>query len=326
MPQPVILVTHPQLSEDGKRVMSDRGARVVYLSPPITENILIETITRERVGGVLMRMSPPFTRRVLEATPTLKIIAKHGAGVDSVDLDAATERRIAVVTTGDANADPVAEYAIAVMLSLAREVPRLERSVRAGNWPKGTYMGHEFRGRKVGVVGFGQIGRRVAAMASALGAKVVVYSRSRKEAPQGTEWESDLDRMLGSIDILSLHCPLTEETRRLIGARELSLMKPGAILVNTSRGAVVDEAALVEVLRSRKLAAAGLDVFAEEPVDPENPLLKLENVIVTPHVSAMTHEAMDRMGVSAANQILDFLEKRALERDNLANPAVAEML
>lgn len=324
--QHTILVTHHQLSDDAKKLMSEAGVRAVYLSPPITEDSLIETITRERVDGVLMRLSPPFTRRVLEATPTLKIIAKHGAGIDSVDLEAATERGIPVVNAGGANADPVAEYAISVMMTLAREVPRLDRALRAGKWEKGTYMGREFRGRKLGLIGFGQIGRRVATMAAALGAQVIVYSRTRKDAVEGVQWETDLDRLLGSVDILSLHCPLTDQTRGLIGRRELALMKPDAILVNTARGPVVDEVALTEALTTGKLAAAALDVFAEEPTDPKNPLLQLPNVIVTPHVSAMTIEAMTRMGTSAANQILDFLAHRRVERDNVANPAVIDRL
>ena len=326
MSQPVILVTHKQLSDDAQKVMAEAGARAVYLSPPITEDMLIETITRESVDGVLMRLSPPFTRRVLEATPTLKMIAKHGAGIDSVDLEAATERGIPVVNAGGANADPVAEYSIAVMMSLAREVPRLDRALRAGKWEKGTYMGREFRGRTVGIIGYGQIGRRVAEMAAALGAKVVAYSRTPKAAVAGVRWETDLDRLLSTVDILSLHCPLTDETRGLIGSRELALMKPDAILVNTSRGPVVDEDALIEALTTGKLAAAGLDVFREEPTSPDNPLLKLPNVIVTPHVSAMTTEAMTRMGTSAAQQILDFVKERKVERDNVANPAVLDRL
>ncbi len=326
MTQQVILVTHEQVSDDAKKIMSDAGAKVVYLSPPITEDMLIETITRESVGGVLMRLSPPFTRRVLESTPTLKIIAKHGAGIDSVDLEAATERRIAVVNTGGANADPVAEYAIGVMLNLARELPRLERELRAGKWEKGTYMGREFRGRRLGIVGFGQIGRRVATMAAALGAHVVAYARTPRPPVEGVQWETDFDRLLSTVDILSLHCPLNEHTRGLLGRRELALMKPDAILINTSRGPVVDEAALIEALTTGKLAAAGLDVFAEEPPDPGNPLLKLPNVIVTPHVSAMTQEALTRMGTSAATQILNLLGRGAVERENLANPAVIDRL
>ena len=326
MSQPAILVTHKQISEEAKKLMAERGARVIYMGPPITEDMLIETITRERIDGVLMRMSPPFTRRVLEATPTLKIIVKHGAGIDSVDLDAASERGVVVATAGDANADSVAEWAVAAMMSLARDIPRLDRDVRDGKWPKGVYMGREFRGRTVGIVGYGQIGSRVATMARALGANIVAYARTPRAAVDGVTWESDFDRLLSIVDVLSLHCPLTEATRGLIGRRELALMKPTTMLVNTARGPIVDEAALVEALRSGKLAAAGLDVFEEEPTPQDNPLLKLPNVLVSPHVGAMTEEALTRMGTSAANQILDFIERKTVVRENVANEAVLEKL
>jgi D-3-phosphoglycerate dehydrogenase len=322
----VVLITHKELSEAAQQILRESGARTVYLVPPITEDMLIETITRESVNGVLMRVSPPFTRRVLEATPTLRIIVKHGAGIDSVDLDAATERRIAVLSAGGANADPVAEYAIAAMLSLMRDVPRLDRRLRAGNWEKGTYLGREFRGCFVGIVGHGQIGRRVARMASALGAHVIAYSSSRRPAVQDLEWDDDLDRVLRRVDVLSLHCPLTDKTRGMIGQRELGLMKEGAILINTSRGPVVDEAALIAALQSGRLRGAALDVFTQEPTPADNPLFRLDNVIVTPHTSAMTHEAMIRMGTSAATQIVEFLQRGTLDKDNLANPAVAARL
>lgn len=326
MSQQVILVTHTQLSDEAKKLMAERGARAVYMSPPVTEDKLIEAINRDSIAGVLMRMSPPFTRRVIEATPTLKIIVKHGAGVDTVDLDAATEHGVIAATTGDANAAPVAEWAIAAMMSLAREMPTLDREVRGGKWEKGVYTGREFRGRTLGIVGYGQIGRRVGEMARALGVDVVAYARTRKDPVEGVRWEADLDRMLANVDILSLHCPLNDETRGLIGRRELELMKSTAILVNTARGAVVDEAALAEALTSGGIAAAALDVFAEEPTPRDNPLLALPNVLVSPHVSAMTEEAMTRMGISTVNQILDYLEKKIVIRENVANRTVLAKL
>jgi D-3-phosphoglycerate dehydrogenase len=326
MSQHVILVTHTQLSDAAKQLMADRGARAVYMTPPVTEDKLIDAIDRDSIAGVLMRMSPPFTRRVIAAAPTMRIIVKHGAGVDTVDLDAATEHGVIAATTGDANAGPVAEWAIAAMMSLARDIPRLDRELRAGGWAKGAYAGHEFRGRTLGVIGYGAIGRRVAEMARALGVNVVAYSRSQKRSVDGVRWETDLDRLLSSVDILSLHCPLTDGTRHLIGKRELRLMKPTAILVNTSRGPVVDEAALTQALTDGTIAAAALDVFAQEPTPKDNPLLDLPNVIVSPHVSAMTEEAMTRMGLSTVNQILDYLEHGTVIRENVANPAVLERL
>jgi D-3-phosphoglycerate dehydrogenase / 2-oxoglutarate reductase len=174
----------------------------------------------------------------------------------------------------------------------------------------------------VGVVGYGQIGRRVALMAAALGAKVLVYSRSRREGGD-VQWESDLDRLLGAVDILSLHCPLTPETRGLIGERELALLKPGAILINTARGELVDEQALLAALESGRLAAAALDTFAHEPLPHEHPFMTMEKVLLTPHIAAMTEEAMTRMGTMAATQIVEYLEHRVLDRENLVNAAVA---
>jgi D-3-phosphoglycerate dehydrogenase len=323
MTAPVVLVTSTQLSERAQQILRDAGAAVSYMSDPvITEDILAARLAREGITAVLMRGSPPFTRRVLEAAANLKIIAKHGAGFDSVDLDAATARGIVVVTAGAANADAVAEHTLALMLSLARELPRLHRNLRNGLWEKGKYQGREFRGRAVGIVGYGEIGRRVAGLAAACGARVVIHSRSRVAEPAGAEVEEDFDRLLGKVDILSLHCPLTEQTRGLIGDKQLRLMRPGALLINTARGGLVDEQALVDALSNGRLAGAGLDTFAQEPPDPKNPLFTLDNVICSPHVAAMTVESMARMGTIAANNIIGYLQRGICDSANVVNPAV----
>ena len=323
MIKPVVLVTSPQLSDTGKQVLRDAGAEVSYMSE-ISEDILATRLASGGINAVLMRGSPPFTRRVLESAQDLKIIAKHGAGIDSVDLDTATARGIVVMNAGDANADPVVEVTIGMMLALARDLPRLDRNLKSGTWEKPRYLGREFRGRVVGIVGYGQIGRRVAKLAAALGAKVVIYTRSRPADTGGAEIEDNLDRLLARVDVLSLHCGLNDKTRGMIGARELGLMKPDAIFINTARGPVVDEAALVDALKNGRLAGAGLDVFAKEPTDPKNPLFALDNVIVAPHVAAMTHEALARMGTIAATHIIDWLQRGVCDRANLINPAVLE--
>jgi D-3-phosphoglycerate dehydrogenase len=323
MTKPVVLVTSTKLSEQAKQILRDAGAEVSYMSDPvITEDILAEKLSREGVSGVLMRGSPPFTRRVLEAATSLKIIAKHGAGFDSVDLDAATARGIAVVTAGAASADAVAEHSLALMLSLARELPRLDRNLRRGMWEKAQFQCREFRGRTVGIVGYGQIGRRVAKLAGALGANVMIHSRSRVADPAGAQVAENFDQLLRKVDILSLHCPLTDKTRGMIGDRQLRLMKPGALLINTARGGLVDEAALVDALRNGRLAGAGLDTFAREPADPKNPLFTLDNVICSPHVAAMTEDAMARMGTIAASNIIGYLRSGICDRTHLVNPAV----
>ncbi len=323
MTQPVVLVTGTKLSEQTKQILRDAGAEVRYMTdPPIAEDALAASLAGSGVNAVLLRGAAPLTRRVLEGARDLKIIAKHGAGVDSVDLETATARGIAVVTAGGANADAVAEHTLAMMLSLARDLPHLHRNMRDGIWEKPRYQGREFRGRTVGIVGYGQIGRRAAQLAAAFGAHIIVHTRSSVADLAGAEQETDFERLLGKVDILSLHCPLTDRTRGMINARTLNLMRPGALFINTARGALVDETALVDALRSGRLAGAGLDTFAKEPADPRNPLFALDNVICTPHVAAMTDEAMVRMGVAAARNIIGYLGRGSWDRSSLVNPAV----
>jgi len=271
---------------------------------------------------VLLRGSPPFTARVLAAAPGLRIIAKHGAGVDSVDIVAATKHGIAVMVAGGANADAVAEHALAMMLALSRELPRFDRDTRSGAWRDLNRFVRDFRVRSVGILGYGQIGERTARLAQACGAQVVVHSRSAPELPAGMSFEPDLDCLLERVDILSLHCPLTDRTRGLIGAAQFARMKPGALLVNTARGPVVDEPALVEALAGGRLAGAGLDTYAVEPPDPANPLFALPNVLVTPHVAAATTDAMVRMGTIAASNIISWLRGEVYDHRNFLNPQV----
>jgi D-3-phosphoglycerate dehydrogenase len=322
MTKPVVLVTSTKLSDTAKKIFSDAGADVLYMADPLNEDTLLAQFSSADINAVLLRTSPPFTRRVLEGAQHLKIIAKHGAGIDSVDIDTATARGIVVATAGDANADPVAEQAIMFMLTLARDLPQLNRNLRNGKWEKASYQGHEFRGRVVGIVGFGAIGQRTARMARALGANVVLHSRSRIKDAEGMEVEEDFERLLGRVDILSLHCPLTDKTRGMINGKTLRLMKPGAFLINTARGGLVDEAALVDALKNGRLAGAGLDTFAQEPTDPKNPLVFLDNVICTPHVAAMTAEAMTRMGTIAATQIVGYIQRGECDTKYVVNPAV----
>jgi D-3-phosphoglycerate dehydrogenase len=174
----------------------------------------------------------------------------------------------------------------------------------------------------VGIVGYGQIGERTAKLAQACGAAVVVHTRSAVTLPQGMVLETGFDRLLESVDILSLHCPLTEKTRGMIGAAQFARMKPGALLINTARGPVVDEPALVAALRSGHLAGAGLDTYAVEPPDPANPLFALPQVIVTPHIAAATTDAMVRMGTIAANNINSWLRGEVYDPRNFLNPQV----
>jgi D-3-phosphoglycerate dehydrogenase len=306
-----------QLSEPAQQILRDAGLEIAFVPEPTTEDGTIAALAGAKPAAVLMRGNPPFTRRVIESAPQLRIIAKHGAGVDSVDVQAAAQRGIAVMTAGAANADAVAELALALMLALARELPRLDRGVKGGSWERPHYQGREFRGRLVGIVGYGQIGRRVARLAAAFGARVVIHSRSAIADAGGAEAEPDFEALLRRADILSLHCPLIPETRGMLGEAQLRAMPQGALLVNTARGALVDEAALADALKSGHLGGAGLDTFAAEPPDPKHPLFALDNVICTPHIAGATKGSLLRVGTIAATNIVRHLRGEAPDPDNL---------
>jgi D-3-phosphoglycerate dehydrogenase len=274
------------------------------------------------VSVVILRGPAPFTAAVFDAAKHLRMISKHGAGIDSVDLESATAHGVAVMITGGANADGVAEHSLALMLALSRELPRYERLLRGGGWKDQGYQVRDFSERTVGVVGYGQIGSRTARLARACGAKVIVHSRRRVQPLQGMEWEERLDGLLARADIVSLHCPLNEGTRGMIGAAQLARMKPGSLLINTSRGKLVDEPALIAALREGRIAGAGLDVFAQEPPDPKNPLFSMPNVIVTPHVASSTTGAARQMGEIGARNILHYLRGEVYDERNFVNPEV----
>lgn len=324
MKKPVVLVTSTTVSEAAQRLLREAGIDIAFMQGPITEKSLISEFSRQSIAAVILRGPSPFTPAVFAAAKDLKIIAKYGAGIDSVDLQTATAQGVAVMITTGANGDAVAEHSLALMLALVRELPRFDRELRKGVWKNPRYIVRDFRERTVGVVGYGQIGRRTARLARACGAKVVVHSRTRAQLPPEMTWEDSLDRLLGGADIVSLHCPLTDQTRGMIGQKQLELMRPGALLINTSRGKLIDEPALIAALQSGRLGGAGLDTFATEPPDLANPLFALPNVICTPHIASSTTGAGARMGTIAANSIISYLRGEIYDRRNLINPRVLE--
>ncbi|ODR12304.1 hydroxyacid dehydrogenase [Mycobacterium shimoidei] len=246
---------------------------------------------------VIWHVLRPLSAADLRRASRLRLVHKLGAGVNTVDVAAATEQGIAVANMPGANAASVAEGTVLLMLAALRRLPALDRLTRQGRgWPSDPQLGETVRdigGCTVGLVGYGNIAKRVEQMVAAMGATVLHTSTGSDGLPT---WRG-LPELLADSDVVSLHVPLTDgppSTHNLLGADELAAMKPGAVLVNTSRGGVVDEAALVDALRSGRLGAAGLDVFAVEPVAPDNPLLGLDNVALTPHVSWYTVDTMRR--------------------------------
>lgn len=248
---------------------------------------------------------------VIRAGKRLKIIANYGAGYDSVDIAAAAECGIPVTNIPDTVTDATAELAIGLMLAVSRRIGemnlRLRREASAGLFGMGRYMGSTLQGRTLGIIGYGRIGRRVGQIARALGMRVVACSR-RGVSDEGVE-NASLEELLSRADVVSLHCPLTEQTRHLLDREAFGKMKPGAMLINTARGGIVDHDALAEALRSGKLAGAGLDVYPQEPSIPEA-LLAMDNVVCTPHVGANTAQTREAMAEACAAQILDALAGR----------------
>ncbi len=295
------------VAQEGKAYLRERGYQIVMGS-----GTSVEVIAREAADcDAILARTVSFPAAVLRAAPRLRVVARHGVGVDNIDVEIATELGIWVTNTPEANAVSVAEHVIGVLVALARGFLAMDRAVRAGDYAaRGRLRAVDLAGKTLGVVGLGRIGRRVAALAAAgLGMAVAGHDPFLAEGdwPPGVRRIEGLEELLAASDFLTLHVPGTAGTRRLIGERELALMKPGAYLVNASRGEVLEEAALADALASGRLAGAGLDVFDPEPPSPENPLFALENVLVTPHSAALTSEALIRMAVGAAQGIHEVL-------------------
>ena len=266
----------------------------------------------ERAEAIIVRTGPIAAADIARSR-RLKVIGKHGVGVDNIPLDAARARGITVVNTPGANADAVAELVLALALAAARHIVAGDHALRAGTLAGGHAFasGRELAGRRLGVAGFGEVGRRVASLfARAFDAPVLAYDPALEpetlRAAAATPVTS-LDELLVESEVLSLHLPLTAATRGLISTRELALMAPDSILINTARGGLVDEAALAHALVRGRPAAAASDVFLVEPPPAAHPLLRLPNFIATPHLGAATEEALDRVGLLVVEQLLDVL-------------------
>jgi D-3-phosphoglycerate dehydrogenase len=281
------------------------------------------------VHGILLCYGLHMGGAEMDLAANLEVIGRHGAGLDDVDLAAASERGIPVVYTPYGPTQSTAEHALMLMLATARRLAQLDQSVRCGDFAireRPEAMGRELHGKVLGVVGFGRIGQRLAAMCrDALHMSIYVfdpYVGAEAVSAWGASYVESLRDLAARVDVLSIHVPLTAETHHLINREVIRTLKPGAILVNAARGPVVDEAALIEALQDGHLGGAGLDVFEMEPPDSDNPLFKLERVIVTPHVASFTEEGRRAMGLSVAEDILRVL--RGERPQYLANPGVWE--
>ena len=280
--------------------------------------------------GLIVRSETRVDRDLLAHAPNMRVVGRAGVGVDAIDVDAATEAGIVVVNTPAANTIAATEQTFALLLALMRHVPQANASIRAGRWERGPFIGNELYGKTLGIIGLGRIGGGVAARANAFGMNVVAHDpyvpQARAEALR-VELIS-FERLLGQADIVTLHVPLTQQTRGIIDMRALSHMKPGAVILNCARGGVIDEEALIAALDSEQIRAAGIDVVAQEPPLPDSPGAKLHRhpkVIATPHLGGSTHEALERIAVELAQDIADALRGRpAAGAVNAPAPAGAD--
>ncbi|CAN5286160.1 hydroxyacid dehydrogenase [soil metagenome] len=323
-----ILVTAPKLAPAGVELLAQAGARVLYLPAADSADDLARILATEPVDAVISR-TIDLTAEAIASCTTLKVISKHGVGVSNIAVDAATARGIPVYVTPGANAQSVAEMTLGLLFAAARRIPWMDTELHAGRWSR-AQNGVELQGRTIGLVGFGQIGQRVASVCLALGMKVVAFDPAlpagHPSPVAGAQLLGSVDELLALSDVLSLHVPLNKHTRNMIGAAQLARMPAGAILINTARGEVVDEPALIEALRSGHLFAAGLDTMAVEPLPADSPLASLPNVVLTPHVCGSTPAALAGMATGAVRNVLGWLQGQPALASACVNPEVLTTL
>jgi D-3-phosphoglycerate dehydrogenase len=302
--------------------LAPKGIEVLHSNPGLTVDVktglspqqLAEII--EPYHALVVRSATKVTREVIDRAHNLKVIGRAGVGVDNVDLEAATRRGIVVMNSPSGNSVTTAEHAISMMMAMARHIPAADASTKCGKWERDRFIGTEVRGKTLGVVGLGNIGRIVADRAAGLKMKVIGYDpmlTAAAGARLGVELVS-LTELYERADFITVHTPLTDETRGMIGDAAIARMKDGVRIINCARGGIVDEAALVKALRSGKVAGAALDVFVQEPPPADHPLLKFPNVITTPHLGAATGEAQVQVAIDIAQQVSDFLLHGAIRQ------------
>jgi len=302
-----ILVTGADLAPQALALLE--GHEVVYAGKTPTEEDLVALCRKHDPVAIIVRYGK-VGAAIMDAAPSLQVISKHGSGTDTIDKAAASARGIEVVAAIGANAAAVAEQALALLLACAKSVVALDARMHAGHWDKATHKSLELSGRTVGLVGLGAIGLRFARMADALGMRVLGFDPYAKDLPAHVE-AVDLATLWRESDAISLHCPLTEDNRGLLDAKTLAQCKRGVIVVNTARGGLIDEHALLAAVRSGQVAMAGLDSFAVEPMAPGHPFQDEKRIVLSPHIGGVTSDAYVNMGVSAAKNLLQVLARQA---------------
>lgn len=318
------ILVSDSLSKQGVELLEKAGFTVVVKSKMPKDELFKEI---KDADGLIVRSGTKVTEELLAAAEKLKIVGRAGSGLDNVDTPAATKRGIVVMNTPGGNTVTTAEHTMSMICAMARRIPQATASVKAGKWEKDKFMGVELYNKVLGIVGVGQIGSHLTKMAQGIGMRVIAYdpylAPDRAEKMGVTMME--LPDLFKAADIISVHTPLTPETKGIINAQAIATMKPGVMIVNCARGGIINETDLVEALKSKKVAAAAFDVFEEEPVKADNPLLTLDNFICTPHIGAQTTEAQENVAVGIAEQVVDYFTK-GIARGAVNIPSIAPEL
>lgn len=300
-----ILITAADLAPQALALLTDY--EIVYAGKTPTEDDIVALCRHHNPVAIIVRYSK-VGAAAMDAAPALKVISKHGSGTDTIDKVAAKERGIEVVAAVGANAAAVAEQALALLLACAKSVPQLNARMHAGHWDKATHKSLELGGRTIGLIGLGAIGQRFARMVDALGMRVLGFDPFAKNVPEFVQ-TTDLETIWRESDAISLHCPLTDDNRHLLNAGTLARCKPGVIVVNTARGGLIDEGALLAAVQSGHVRMAGLDSFAVEPMTAGHPFHGQPGLILSPHIGGVTSDAYVNMGLGAARNALAVLNR-----------------
>ena len=317
-PRPLVVLAGP-IHPDGKALL-EKEARVVVCDDE-TEAGLVAAAAEAQ--GILFRIRPRCTESLMAACGKLKVVGRHGVGLDTVDIPAATRLGVAVVHAPGSNSQAVAEHALMLMLVTVKRTLAIDQAMRKDGWSTSRAGSSELGGKTLGIVGVGNVGRRVAKFAGAIGMRVLAYDKyvpDDEVLRRGAQPVKSLEELLPQVDVLTCHTPLTPETHHMINEKSIALMKPSAIFINTSRGPVQDERALFEALTRGKLAAAGLDVWEEEPTSADNPILNLDNVVCSAHMAGVTREATRQAAMQVSGEMLRVL--RGERPEVLVNPEV----
>lgn len=307
-----VLLTQ-EIHPSGRKLLE--GKCKIVVAPDTTQKTLIEYA--EDADAIILRSASKATQEVMDNAKNLKVISRTGMGVDNIDVKAATERGIMVCNTPRVNNLSVCEHAIGMILHLAKQLSLMDNAVRSGNWAiRNANIGIELEGKTLGVVAMGDIGSLVAEKCyHGLGMKILAFDPFVKDKFKNSEYEfcDTLERMFKESDFITIHCPYNSNTKGMITKELIFSMKPTAYLINCARGGVIDEKALIDALREKRIAGAGIDVYSQEPPEMDNELFKMENVLLSPHSAGMTKEATARMAIGAAKAVIDFIEGKMPE-------------